>query len=154
MDSLHKSTITMTEPLPISIHVCDELKQQFIKLTSASNKLEAQFNFQTMTANWYGDEDNIFFIQLHLETPQSFVAQQKKQKKAQQQCEITIFSDDAVSFHKKADTERLLMCHIAITDAELALLNQQQQLLAALLQVKLQKVLNLIGKKLHLATIS
>lgn len=138
----------MTEPLPISIHVCDDLKQQFIKLTSASNKLEAQFNFQTMTANWYSDEDNILFVQLHLETPQSFVAQQQAQ-----QCELTIISDDVFSFYDKGCAAQLLICHIAITDAELALLKQQEQLLVALIQVKLKKVLNLIGKQLNLTTI-
>jgi len=146
----------MTEPLPISIHVDDDLKQQFIKLTSASNKLEAQFNFQTMTANWYSDEDNILFVQLHLETPQSFVAQQQAQQKAQQQaqqCELTIFSDDVFSFYNKGSEAPLLICHIAVTDAELTLLKQQEQLLIALIQVKLEKVLNLIAKQLNLPTI-
>ncbi|OUR60092.1 hypothetical protein A9Q74_14980 [Colwellia sp. 39_35_sub15_T18] len=146
----------MTEPLPISIHVDDDLKQQFIKLTSASNKLEAQFNFQTMTANWYSDEDNILFVQLRLETPQSFVAQQQAQQKAQQQaqqCEVTIFSDDVFSFYNKGSEAPLLICHIAITDAELTLLKQQEQLLIALIQVKLEKVLNLIAKQLNLPTI-
>jgi len=146
----------MTEPLPISIHVDDDLKQQFIKLTSASNKLEAQFNFQTMTANWYSDEDNILFVQLHLETPQSFVAQQQAQQKAQQQaqqCELTIFSDDVFSFYDKGSETPLLICHIAVTDAELTLLKQQEQLLVALIQVKLQKVLNLIAKQLNLPTL-
>ena len=57
----------MTEKLPISIYVCDHLTKQFINFNSITNKLAAQFNFQAMTANWYGDEDNILFIQLWLE---------------------------------------------------------------------------------------
>jgi len=65
----------MPEKLPISIQVCDELAQQFIKIISISNKLEAQFNFQTMTANWYSDEDSIWFVRLHIETPQTFLTQ-------------------------------------------------------------------------------
>jgi len=142
----------MIESLPISIHVCDDLKRQFRLLTSASNKFEAQYNFQTMTANWYGNEDNIFFVQLHLETPQSFIAQKKVQQQAQQQ-ELNTFSDDVFSFYKKDDKEQLFICHIAITDTELALLNQQSQLLVTLLQIKLEKVLNLIAKQLNLPTI-
>ncbi|MCW8833020.1 MAG: hypothetical protein OQK03_06855, partial [Colwellia sp.] len=67
----------MSEQLPISIIVNTELAMQFGKVNSIANKLEAQFNFQTMTANWYGDEDNIFFIQLHVDTPQSFVSLQE-----------------------------------------------------------------------------
>ncbi len=139
----------MMEQLPISIHVCDDLKQQFVKIQSASNKFEAQFNFQTMTANWYADEDNILFIQLHLETAQSFV----EQKKAQQPHEINIFSDDVFSFNKKGDQTQLLICYIAITDSEIVLLSQQNQILVALLKVKLQKVLNLIAKQLNLPLI-
>ncbi len=70
----------MPEKLPISIQVCDELAQQFIKIISISSKLEAQFNFQTMTANWYSDEDSIWFVRLHIETPQTFLTQKKTTK--------------------------------------------------------------------------
>ncbi len=139
----------MSEQLPISILPRKELAMQFAKTNSIANKLEAQFNFQTMTANWYGDEANILFVQLYLETPQSFIAQQKKQ----QQQQITLFSDDVFSFYKKIDNAQILVCHIAITNSELALLNQQNQLLTALLKVKVQKVLNLIAKQLNLPTI-
>ncbi len=139
----------MPEKLPISILPREELAMQFGKINSIVNKLEAQFNFQTMTANWYGDEGNILFVQLHLETPQSFVAQQE----AQQQYHVNIFSDDVFSFYKKAEKEQVLVCHIAITNSEVTLLEQQSQLLAALLKVKLQKVLNLIAKQLNLPTI-
>jgi hypothetical protein len=102
-----------------------------------------------MTANWYGDESNILFIQLHLEAPQSFIAQ----KEALQQQQVSDFSDDVFSFYQQYGKEQVLICHIAITDSELVLLNQQNQLLAALLTVKLQKVLNLIAKQLNLSTI-
>ena len=68
----------MTVSLPISIHVCENLIEQFSKIMSVCNKLEAQLNFQTMTANWYGDEDNILLVRLCLETPQSFFLSQQK----------------------------------------------------------------------------
>ncbi|MBL4941859.1 MAG: hypothetical protein JKY81_09370 [Colwellia sp.] len=139
----------MTEPLPITIHICDDLKQQFIKITAACNKLEAQFNFQTMSANWYGDEDNILFVQLHLATPQGFAEQQK----FMQQNKIKTYSDDVFSYVEKSKKSQALRCYIAITATELALLNQQDKLLAGLLQVKLRKVLNLIAKQVKLTAI-
>ncbi|MCW8864451.1 MAG: hypothetical protein OQK09_12300 [Colwellia sp.] len=139
----------MSEQLPISIIVNTELAMQFGKVNSIANKLEAQFNFQTMTANWYGDEDNIFFIQLHVDTPQSFVSLQERL----QQNDIKFYSDDVFSFYEKEGEQQVLICHIAITHSELALLIQQHQLLAALLSVKLQKVLNLVAKQLNLPSI-
>lgn len=135
----------MTEQLPISIHTCNELKQQFVKITSVCNKLEAQFNFQTMTANWYSDEASILLVQLHLATPQGFVEQQS----LMQQVETQTYSDDVFSYYRKNE-EQILICHIAITDSELLLLNQQNKLLRGLLQVKLQKILNLIALQLNL----
>ncbi len=139
----------MTEKLPVSIYVSDDLKQQFGKITSVCNKLEAQFNFQTMTANWYGDENNILFVQLHLETPPSFIEQQQRQ----QQEDTKIYSDDVFSYYQKSEKEQILLCPIAITDSELALLSKKNKLLAGLLQVKLQKVLNLIAHQLNLNVI-
>ncbi len=138
----------MTEQLPISIYVSDDLKQQFEKVTSVCNKLEAQLNFQTMTANWYEDENNIVFIQLSLETPQDFV-----EKKRQQHEETKIYTDDVFSYYQKSEKEQILLCTIAITEAELALLNQENKLLTRLLQVKLPKVLNLIALQLNLNAI-
>jgi len=139
----------MTEQLPISIHIDTELKQKFDKITSVCNKLEAQFNFQTMTANWYGDENNILFVQLCFESPQNFTLQHK----AQSLHVIENYSDDAFSYYENSEKEQRLICHIALTDSELTMLNQQNKLLSGLLQVKLQKVLNLIAKQLQLDTI-
>jgi len=138
----------MTEQLPISIYVSDDLKQQFEKVTSVCNKLEAQLNFQTMTANWYEDENNILFIKLCLETPNGFA-----EKKRQQLEEIKIYSDDVFSYYQKSEKEQVMLCPIAITDAELTLLRQENKLLTKLLQVKLQKVLNLIALQLNLNAI-
>jgi len=142
------------EQLPISIDVSDDLTQLFAKITSVCNKLEAQFNFQTMTANWYGDEDNILFVRLCIETPQSF----EEQKKNQSQTKIQNHSDDAFSYyainHEEENVQKqTLVCHIAITITELAMLNKQSKLLTGLLHVKMQKVLNIIAKLLKLTAI-
>lgn len=139
----------MAESLPISIYVCDELTQQFTKIYSVTNKLTAQFNFQTMGANWYNDEANIWFVQLHIETPQSFMYV----KNNQTQHVLNQYSDDVFSYCVDNARKQVLMCYIAVTNTELALLNQQQKLLTGLFTIKLQKVLNLIAKQLKFNTI-
>lgn len=139
----------MTEQLPISIYVCDGLMQKFAKITSVCNKLEAQFNFQTMTANWYGDEDNVLLVRLSLETPESF----ELEKKLQSQLELNSYSDDVFSYFEGNENKQKFVSHIAITETELAMLHQQDKLLAGLVQIKLQKVLNLIAKQLKLDVI-
>jgi hypothetical protein len=136
----------MTESLPITILVHDELALHFDKISGVVSKLEAQFNFQTMTANWYGDEHDITYVQLHLLTPEIFTqAHQSYQKQ-----DIKSFSDDVFTV---TENNKLLICNIAITAAELALLTQQTKLLSALLSVKLKKVLNLIAEHLSLTVL-
>jgi len=145
----------MTEQLPISIYVCDDLTKQFVKIHSITNKLAAQFNFQAMTANWYGDEDKIPFIQLLLETPQGFTNQKEQQKEKQQTKQVQTVkthSDDVFSFIEDKESQRLIYT-IAITESEQVLLAQQATLLTGLLQMKLQKVLNIIAKQLNLKPI-
>lgn len=140
----------MTEQLPISIYVCDDLTKQFVKINSITNKLAAQFNFQAMTANWYGDEDKIPFIQLLLETPQGFTNQKEQQTK--QVRTVKTHSDDVFSFIENKESQPLIYT-IAITESEQALLAQQEKLLAGLLRIKLQKVLNIVAKQLNLKPI-
>lgn len=141
----------MTEQLPISIYVCDDLTEQWVKINSITNKLSAQFNFQAMTANWYGDEDNIIFIQLLLETPEGFTYQLEKQQ-IEQVKTFEIHSDDVFSIIDDKDPRQLIYT-IAITESEQNLLEQQAKLLSGLLQIKLQKVLNIIAKQLSLKPI-
>ena len=143
----------MTEQVPISIHVCDDLTKQFVNINSIINKLAAQFNFQAMTANWYSDEDNIIFIQLLLETPQRFTNQKEtKQQQSKQVKSFEIHSDDVFSFIDDKEPQQLI-CVIAITEFEQNLLDQQAKLLGGLLQIKLQKVLNIIAEQLTLKPI-
>ena len=141
----------MTEQLPISIYVSDDLTRKWVNAYSITNKLAAQFNFQAMTANWYGDEDNIPFIQLLLEAPEHFACQ----KESQQIKQLSTFkshSDDVYSFTDDQASPQLIYT-IAITELELNLVEQKPKLLAGLLQIKLQKVLNLVAQQLSLHSI-
>ena len=102
------------------------------KLTSVTNKLEAQFNFQALTANWFGDENNILFIKLYLESPITFIFNTNVQKNAiKGSIYESRFSDDVVCYINQ--DEKLLWCYIALTDSELALLTEQPKLLVVLL---------------------
>ena len=142
----------MTDALPLTIKVNNDLLDQLYKIKSISNKLEAQFNFQTLTANWYGDEDNILIIQLSLETPSSFTKQKKELVKlATTEDIISNFSDDVISSFSAA--EQQLFCLIAITDSELTLLELQPKILSGFIEKKLHKVLNLIAQQQCLANL-
>jgi len=137
----------MTEELPISFKACDELQAIFPSLNSVTNKLEAQLNFQTLAAGWYGDEENILLISLYLQSPEDFAFQQTQSNGG----DLTYFADDVFSYHNQQDQQ--LSCYIAITETELQLLSQQQKLLAGYLQKKVLKVINLIAIKLSLLAI-
>lgn len=142
----------MTEQLPISINMNSELVDKFPKIASVINKLEAQFNFHTLTANWYGDEENIFLIQLALETPMSFSKHQEDLNRlVSNKLKVTNFSDDVTCCFD--EIEQQLICYVAITTSEQELLTLQPKLLAGYLQAKLHKVLNLIAKQQSLASI-
>ncbi|PKI13035.1 hypothetical protein [Colwellia sp. 12G3] len=142
----------MTETLPITINVNTDLLDKFSKLKSVSNKLEAQFNFQTLTANWYGDEEDILIIHLCLETPASFNQRQEEfDQLSLSDVSVSHFSDDVISCFNKG--EQQLLCVIAITTSELELLTLQPRLLTGFIQAKLHKVLNLIAQQQSLASI-
>lgn len=142
----------MTEQLPITINIHNDLVDKFPKIKSVINKLEAQFNFHTLMANWYGDEEHILLIQLALETPVSFSQHQEELKLLElEKLNVSHFSDDVIC--RVNYIEQQLLCNIAITESELALLDQQPKLLAGYLQAKLRKVLNLIAEQQSLASI-
>jgi len=142
----------MNETLPITINVNKALLEKFINIKSVSNKLEAQFNFQTLTANWYGDEEKVLTIQLFLETLESFEQGKKAlDNLSGHNVSVSHFSDDVVCCFNESDYQ--LHCTIAITTKEMSLLTSQPNLLTGYIQAKLRKVLNLIAQQQSLASI-
>ncbi len=142
----------MTERLPIAISVNAELADRFLKIHAVTNKLEAQFNFHTLAANWYGDDENILLIQLTLETPSTFASKKAEQQSTEKEAsKVTVFSDDV--FNCFNSVQQQLDCHVAITSSEIELLKRQPKLLAGFLHKKLQKVFNLIAKQQSLTEI-
>jgi len=139
----------MIEQLPIAINASNELLTIFPQLNAVTNRLEAQFNFQSMLANWYGDEENVVLINMQLQTPVNYRELHLKHK---DQPKFTLFSDDVFSITEEQG--KPLLCIVAITNSELALLGTQEKLLAPYLQKKLHKVLNLIAEQLTLAALT
>ena len=133
----------MAEPLPITIKISRDIAKGLKKSISLANKLEAQFNFQALTANWFGDEDKITFITLHVETEGSLLWHTQQNHSG----DVHRFADDVVGYFD--NNNFCIECYIAFTSSELNLLQQQEKLLPAFLQVKLQKVLNLIAANME-----
>ena len=137
----------MTEQLPITIAIDDSLATIVVNIAPAINKLEAQFNFRTLTAGWYGEEDNLLAVHCLLVTSQVFNDLRGQQAPGA----FVDFADDV--FCIRLQTVNQLNCIIALTDTELALFNQHKKLMTSYLEAKIQKVLNLIAEQENLMNI-
>ena len=135
----------MTDQLPIIITVSRKLTNELPRLRRVLVKAEAQFNFQSMTADWYGDEEQILAITLKLLTAAEF-----------ENIEESNLSENTVKF--LADDVRCAITNdnlgfdvqIALTNSELSLLKQHPKLTDKMCTMKLRKVINLIAKDLSL----
>ena len=136
----------MTETLPITIKASDDLIDQISNITSICNKLEAQLNFHTMTANWYGEEENVLLINFQLVS----INEHNDSTSSAAQVSVEALADDV---RLLISTNDLVDCQVAITLAEFELIKQQPKILSGYLAKKLTKVLNLIADKYQLAHI-
>ncbi|GAA6205761.1 hypothetical protein [Thalassotalea sp. SU-HH00458] len=131
----------METQLPISIKVNSLLTEKFTTLNSIANRLESQLNFQTMTAGWYGDEENILSLYFSIETAESFREISSNYPAIKDE-----LADDVL--YATEQNNQFQTCFVAITEIEHHLLDEHPKLMAGLLEKKLYKVLNMIGKKL------
>lgn len=140
----------MSALLPINIYIDDELNNAHASLKTIANKLAAQFNFQTMTANWYGDEEEVLTINLLLTDHDTFQEKQSaNQKSGDTKQTITTLSDDCFS-----STNALIWdIVIAITAAEKPLLTCPNKVINHFLTTKLTKVLNVVADKNNLTAL-
>lgn len=137
----------MTEQLPISIQVSDDLIVEISHIAAISNKLEAQLNFHTMTANWYGDEDNMLEINFFLLCVNEL---EHHEKSSGSDFNNEFLADDVMI---TSPLDKLVDCYVAITESELLLLQKTPKLLSGYLGKKLTKVLNLIAERYDLEKI-
>ena len=137
----------MTEQLPISIQVSDDLIAEISNIAAISNKLEAQLNFHTMTANWYGDEDNMLQINFFLLCVNEL---EHHEESKDSDLNNEFLADDVMI---TSSLDKLVDCHVAITESELLLLQKTPKLLSGYLGKKLTKVLNLIAERYDLEKI-
>ncbi len=136
----------MTETLPITIKSSDDLIDQISNIASICNKLEAQLNFHTMTANWYGEEENVLLINFQLISINEY---NHPTSSANQVFEEALADDVRLL----SSTNDLVDCQVAITLAEFELIKQQPKILSGYLAKKLTKILNLIADKYQLEQI-
>ena len=125
------------DQLPISINTSEQLVALFPQSISVCNKLEALFNFHTMTASWYGDEENVLTLNLHLDIPLGFEAQRAllANNKGFEQLADDVFCHD--------DNSPLIKdIFVALTLAEQEIIEQKAKVLPKLLEIKIRKVLN------------
>ncbi|WP_426369326.1 hypothetical protein [Pseudocolwellia sp. HL-MZ7] len=129
----------MEETLPITISTSESLAKRYNKLTSVVNKQEAQVNFQTLAAGWYEDENNITQLNMILVGNDEYL-QQLALESSDDKTEI---SDDVMLYINQTQ----LKCLIAITDAEMELLDKQPKVLSGYISIKVKKVINEIAEK-------
>lgn len=135
----------MKNDLPISIKVSSILGQSFTKISSVVVKHEAHFNFQTLAAGWYDNENNILIIELVLLTMHEFTQQTTTDSFDTKTDSKTDIADDVVSYFKESTNK--VTCFIAITNAEEIVLIKQPKLLTSYIKAKLLKVVNCIAKE-------
>ncbi len=130
----------MNDALPISIVVSEDLQAQLNKIAAISNKLSAQLNFHTMTANWYGDEANLIQIKFMLQSHTEFAQQRQIAARAKP----LFLADDVLIYDQSLHAQD---CYLAITESELNLLQQNPKVVTGFLAKKLTKILNIIAKQ-------
>lgn len=143
------TTYITDDVLPITITISKELCVLYPALVSAANKLEALFNFHTMTAGWYGDEEQVLNLNLQLEIPSQFLHKQQELKKGT--TTLTLYADDV--FMETEHNKLVNNIFIALTEGEQQLLTVQKKVLYHLLEIKLRKILNLVAKDKQLLAI-
>ena len=140
----------MNDILPITIQLEKSINEYFPKLSAITNRLEAQFNFHTLIAGWYGDEEHTLAIKLLLKSPLSYTNMLcKLPELSKQSILVNKFSDDVVSCFSQMD--RQIICYVAITEKEIQLLDKQPKILMNFTETKLHKVLNLIAAQHQLS---
>ncbi|MGJ8693454.1 MAG: hypothetical protein ACSHW0_13340 [Thalassotalea sp.] len=134
------------EQLPINIKASQEIIALFPKAASVCNKLEALFNFHTMTAGWYGDEEQVLTLTLTLTIPNTFADYLAEQQAKKQP--LVIYSDDVFTMNNSLPNSSILNTDIiiAITTTEQELIDKHKKILSALIEKKLKKVLNKFAK--------
>ncbi len=135
----------MSTALPITINIAKQLQHHQTTISGVANKLEALFNFRTMTAGWFGDEDKILTIAFTIETAQGLDEKKTTFEQQAQEAKLHQLSDDAFVLFNLAELN--IFCVIAITDSELVLIESTPKLLQPLLDKKVVKVLNVIAEQ-------
>lgn len=134
--------LSMTSDLPITLAVNQQISSAFSHMPFVGEKLAAQLNFQTLTAGWYGNEQDVLKVHLCIVSKQQLTS---KCDAPEHQQKLTVFADDVISYYQQSKQQ--ITCYVAITDIEQKQLLATAKLSKIYMHTKLTKVLNLIAKQ-------
>jgi len=136
-----------TEKLPVVVFANDELKAWFKNINQVMARLEAEVNFQTMLAGWFGNEELLPQVEICFTSVTGFESfQQEDTRLACKQ-----LADDV--FYRFDSDKKQATGFIYFTESELSLLEQHQKLLPSMTKAKLIKLLRDIGQTLNLPAV-
>ena len=127
--------------LPITLTISDEIAGLCPPIAQAKARLLAELNLATLSALWYADESRILSLHCSLLDEQEFSLRQQQQAQEHQR---TLYAKDVVCDYASHIHEAKL--RIAVTPAELSLIQSAPNVVNAYLRTKLFKVLNLIAR--------
>lgn len=133
-----------TEKLPVSVFANDELKAWFKNISQVMARLEAEVNFQTMLAGWFGNEELLPQMEVCFTSATGFVSFQQEDT----HLESKQLADDV--FYRFDTDKKRATGFIHFTESELSLIEQHQKLLPGIAKAKLVKLLRDIGQTLNL----
>lgn len=127
--------------LPITLTISDEIAGLCPPIAQAKARLLAELNLATLSALWYADESRILTLHFTLLNEQEFTLYQQQQASEYQR---TLFAKDVMCDYASHAYEARLK--VAVTPAELSLIQGAPNVVNAYLRTKLFKVLNLIAR--------
>lgn len=110
-------------------------------------RLEAEVNFQTMLAGWYGDEDKLPAIEIAFTSGtgfESFLSEQSTMV-------VNQLADDV--FYRFNPDKKQATGFVCFTESELSLIEQHAKLLPGIAKAKLVKLIFAIAESLELPAV-
>lgn len=136
-----------TDKLPVCIFANDELKSWFANINQVMARLEAEVNFQTMLAGWYGDEDKLPAIEIAFTSAtgfESFLSEQSTMV-------VNQLADDV--FYRFNPDKKQATGFVCFTESELSLIEKHAKLLPGIAKAKLVKLIFAIAESLELPAV-
>ncbi len=133
----------MFDALPITLSVQAELAADMPAGKKLVEQLEAWLNFETLKANWFGNETNTLSCVFLLLSEQSFA---KTHQQIQPQLELWQVNDESGYMIKQAKNTKKVKAVLKLSDATLEAAKTTPAIIDIELRQLLTKVLNAIAQ--------